>query len=711
MTPSWEASSRCCRPRVQYSPAWLTEHHFRPKGALDANASLSRSDSRPTTRGQGARDQTCHMRSAFLTLICRLPADQFGVSGYAGTGSSLEQLPSTVHSKLITFGVLPALALALISTSAIAGNIVAAESAAPAATAPPAEAAATNAPPTVPVPDDPLGRGTPRSSVEGFFVAAREGDFPLASRYLDLSSLSADAQASQGPRLARQLWFVLERQAKIDFSALSINPLGEASDGLPPNLERLVRIEWRRGFADVNLERVREPNGLEVWKVSSRSVEQIPKLYERFRLRWADPFFSETTVDSILETHLLGLSGVTWITLAVVLCIWAIASLASLKLAGWSIKRMRPGAGKRLLSTIYVPVTLLIVTTVVRSLAPQRVVSAETASFFRAQTLLIVVVVWILFRFVDFASDRARARLFEREGTSGFNLIDLLRRIAKVTLVLIGLTVWLDNMGFRVTTIVASLGIIGLAVGLASKNFIEDLIAAMTLHATGVVKRNEAIRFGDQIGAVEDIGLRMTTIRARDRTTITMPNATFAAMRIENFARRDKILFFSRLGLRYETTPDQLRYVLIELRKLLYAHPKVLNDNARVRFVRFGAYSLDLDIFCYIRETDHAEYLAVAEDLNLRIMDIVAQAGTSFAFPSRTIYYERGEGLDEARWRQAESEVRRWREEGQLFQHKFPEEQIKEMTGTLKYPDNGVTDGRRQSSDTNEPPGATPKVK
>jgi MscS family membrane protein len=499
------------------------------------------------------------------------------------------------------------------------------------------------------VPDDPLGRGTPRSSVEGFFVAAREGDFALAARYLDLSSLSADARASQGPGLARQFWFVLERQATIDFSALSINPLGEANDGLPPNLERLVRIEWRRGFADVNLERVREQNGLEVWKASSRSVEQIPKLYERFRLRWADWFFSEATVDSILKTHILGLSDVTWITLAMVLCIWAIAALASLKLAGWYIKRMRPGAGKRLLSTIYVPVTLLIVTTVVRSLAPQRVVSAEIASFFRAQALLIVVVVWILFRFVDFASDRARARLFEREGSTGFNLIDLLRRIAKVTLVLIGLTVWLDNMGFKVTTIVASLGIIGLAVGLASKNFIEDLIAAMTLHATGVVKRDELIRFGDQRGYVEDIGLRMTTIRSRDRSLITMPNAAFAAMQIENIARRDKVLFRPRLGLRYETTPDQLRYVMVELRKLLYSHPKVLNEHLRLRFVGFGAYSLDLDIYCFVSETTEPEYLAVAEDLNLRIMDIVAQAGTSFAFPSRTIYYERGEGLDEAR--------------------------------------------------------------
>jgi MscS family membrane protein len=585
-------------------------------------------------------------------------------------------IPVTVPTGLARAGLFCAIAFVTITGSAVAASAL----------------------PSVPVPDDPLGRGTPRSSMEGFFGAAREGNFELAARYLDLTGLAADAAAGQGPRLARQLWFVLERQAKVDFGNLSSNPLGESDDGLPPNRERLVQIDWSGGFVDVSLERVREPGGLEVWKVSSRSVAQIPRLYERFRMRWADAFFSEAAVDSFLRTHVLGLSGVTWITLVVVLCLWAILALVSLALARWLVGRMRPGVAHRLLSTIYLPVVLLVVTEVVRNLLPERVLPAETASLFRAQTLAVVVAVWILFRFVDFATEQARARVFEREGNAGFHLINLLRRIAKVALVLVGLTVWLDNLGFKVSTIVASLGIIGLAVGLASKNFIEDLIGAMTLHATGVVKRNELIRFGDQRGYVEDIGLRMTTIRSRDRTLITMPNATFAATQIENIARRDKVLFHPKLGLRYETTPDQLRYVLIELRKLLYSHPKVLNEDVRVRFVGFGAYSLDLEIDCYVTETKQPEYLAVAEDLNLRIMEIVAQAGTGFAFPSQTTYLEPGQGPDKALTEQAEAVVQRWREQGQLFQHEFPDEQIKEMAATLKYPDSGASDGQSQSS-------------
>ena len=566
----------------------------------------------------------------------------------------------------------------------------------------PAPAAAYAAPavaPPVPVPDDPLGRGTPRSSVETFFAAAQGGDFAVAAKYLDLSALAADEQAAQGPRLARQLWFVLERQAATDFSKLSTSPLGDLTDGLPPNRERLARIEWPGGFADVNLERVHDPDGLEVWKVSSRSVEGIPKLYKRFRLPLGDLFFSEKTVDWLVKTKILGLSGVTWLAIAVSLCIWAILAFVSLRVARWFIGRMRPGFAQRLLSTIHLPVIVLIVTAFVRAMLPQRLISGEISAFFRAQTGFIAVMIWILFRAADFTAQQARRRLLARD-SAGLSLIDLLRRIVKVSLLLIGLLLWLDNMGFNVTTIVASLGVIGLAVGLASKNFIEDLIGAMTLHATGVVKRDESIRFGGQFGVVEDVGLRTTTIRTRERSLVTMPNATFAATQIENLGRRDKFLFMPRLGLRYETTPDQFRYVLIELRKLLYAHPRVQDEDLRVRFTGFGDYSLDLDIYCYVSETTYAGYLAVAEDLNLRIMDIVAQAGTGFAFPSVTEYRAREQANDEALARQAEAEVRRSREQGKLYQHQFTDEVIRELTGTLKYPDSGATDGQAHNHRT-----------
>ncbi|HEY5911098.1 MAG TPA: mechanosensitive ion channel family protein [Verrucomicrobiae bacterium] len=561
------------------------------------------------------------------------------------------------------------------------------------ATAQPTAAVETTASQNVPVPDDPLERGTPRSSVEKFFGSAQEGDFVRAARYLDLSRVAEDKRGTEGPRLARELWIVLERKARIDFSSLSANPLGESNDGLPPNRERLAQLEWAGGLVDVSLERVREPNGLEVWKVSSHTVGQVPKWYAKFRIGWAERVFSEQTINSLLRTHVLGLSLFTWMELVWSVCVWAVLVFIALKLAKRAVRLIPPGVTANLVSALYVPLIVILITVAMRNAVPRQSIPEELAGLLRGRTILVVVAVWMFFRLVDFCGERARTRLLERDGDSGFHLVDLLRRVAKVALVVIGLIVWLDNLGFKVSTIVASLGIIGLAVGLASQKFIEDLIAAMTLHATGVVKRNEAIRFGDKRGVVEDIGLRMIKIRSGERTVVTMPNALFAAMQIENFGRRDKIPFQPRLGLRYETTPDQLRFVLIELRKLLIAHPKVINESARVRFVGFGPCSLEVDLSCFVRETNSSEYLAIAEDLNLRIMDIIARAGTGFALPSQTIYFERGHGTNKTLARQAEDEVRRWREQGQLFQHKFDDETIEELTDTLKYPDAGTADG------------------
>ena len=147
--------------------------------------------------------------------------------------------------------------------------------------------------------------------------------------------------------------------------------------------------------------------------------------------------------------------------------------------------------------------------------------------------------------------------------------------------------------------------------------------------------------------------------------------------------------FKTLLQLRYETTPDQLRYVLAELRRLLLSHPMVNPDPARVRFVAYGAYSLDVEVYTYLRTNDHNVYLAIAEDILLRIADVVRDAGTGFAFPSQTAYLGRDDGLDEEQTRQAEERVRMWRSEGELPFPDFEEEKRREMSGALDYPPEG----------------------
>lgn len=161
----------------------------------------------------------------------------------------------------------------------------------------------------------------------------------------------------------------------------------------------------------------------------------------------------------------------------------------------------------------------------------------------------------------------------------------------------------------------------------------------LVLFADKPVRVGEFCAFGDKMGTVEAIGLRSTRIRSLDRTPITVPNAEFfAAADQDNFTRRDMNLFQCSIGLRYETTADQLRYVAAKIRKLLIQHSKVLPDPARVRLSEFGASAYVLDVFALVQCADWNEFLAVKEDLNLRIIDIVAESGTGFAFPSQTVY-------------------------------------------------------------------------
>ncbi len=160
-------------------------------------------------------------------------------------------------------------------------------------------------------------------------------------------------------------------------------------------------------------------------------------------------------------------------------------------------------------------------------------------------------------------------------------------------------------------------------------------------------------------------------------------------MKLENFAKRDRIRFHTILGLRYETTPDQLRHVLVEIRRLLLSHAKVHPDPARVRFVGFGAYSLDVEITSYVSTSDWAEFLGVREDLLLRLMEIVTASGSGFAFPSHTTYIARDDGLDGERVRTAEEQVRAWRERGELQLPDFAEESKLVLHDTVRYPPEG----------------------
>jgi MscS family membrane protein len=148
------------------------------------------------------------------------------------------------------------------------------------------------------------------------------------------------------------------------------------------------------------------------------------------------------------------------------------------------------------------------------------------------------------------------------------------------------------------------------------------------------------------------------------------------------------------LTLRYETTADQLRNVLVGLRALFLGHPKVGPDLLRIRFAALGPASLDIEINAYVMTADVDEFLAIREDLLLRVMDVVSQAGTGFAFPSRTIYMARDQGLNAERKQRAEAAVQELRAQGKLPFPNFTREEAEALTDALDYPPEGSPSAR-----------------
>ena len=249
-----------------------------------------------------------------------------------------------------------------------------------------------------------------------------------------------------------------------------------------------------------------------------------------------------------------------------------------------------------------------------------------------------------------------------------------------------------NTLGVPVYSLIAGLGIGGLAVALAVRPTLENLVGGLILYADRPVRVGDYCSFGNYVGTVESIGARSTQIRAIDRTLISVPNAKFADMEIANWAHCDRMLINATIGLRYETEADHLRYVLATIREMLSAHPKIDRETVRVRLANYGASSLDVNIRIYALTREWNEFYAIREDVFLRVKEIVTKSGTGFAFPSRTIYVRRDDGLNLELAQDAISQVETWRQTGELPFPEMSQTKTYELSGTLDYPPRGSVD-------------------
>ena len=196
----------------------------------------------------------------------------------------------------------------------------------------------------------------------------------------------------------------------------------------------------------------------------------------------------------------------------------------------------------------------------------------------------------------------------------------------------------MQEWNYDVTSLIAGLGLAGLAVSLAAQETVADLFAFSTIVSDRPFEVGEFIATPNVEGVVVSIGPRSTRIRRLDQAYVSIPNAMIAKNLVINWSRLDRRHINFVLGVSYETTPDEMRVLLERLRAMLREHPHVDPETVQVCFNEFGDSALNILVRCYIAQPDWAAFQAEREAINLKVLAIVDELGLSIAYPSRSIY-------------------------------------------------------------------------
>jgi MscS family membrane protein len=245
---------------------------------------------------------------------------------------------------------------------------------------------------------------------------------------------------------------------------------------------------------------------------------------------------------------------------------------------------------------------------------------------------------WAGLRAVDVGFQVLSGSPWAKAHAVGAAMLPNLRRVARIAVVVLGAVAVLGQFGVPVASLLAGLGIGGLAVALAAQKTVENLIGSVTIGLDLPFRAGDFVRVEGVEGNVETIGLRSTRVRTLDRTVITIPNGKLADSRIETFGLRDRIRMHCTLQLVYGTSAGQVRRVLQGVEGALRAHPRLEPDGLRVRLVALGAHSLDVEVMAWFRTADLLEFMAIREELLLGFLGVVEEAGTALAFPTRTVH-------------------------------------------------------------------------
>ncbi|HEY6077742.1 MAG TPA: mechanosensitive ion channel family protein [Polyangiaceae bacterium] len=494
------------------------------------------------------------------------------------------------------------------------------------------------APPPKPVeePSEPAPPGSPRGAVQQYLELSRKGRFQEAGALLDVPA-SREGERAQ---LAKRLSAVLNRYVWIDLDKLSEREDGALADGLPPRYEQVGSVPAEHK-ADVPVRLMRRADGAG-WIFSASTIAHIDAWYDGLPDRW----LLERLPAPLLRVGPRDLMWWQWLGLLLFVLGSALLGI----LTGMAVRRVLARAAKhteatwddRLIARSRGPLALMLSIAYLRVALPWLLLFEPAEQFVRQglRGLFLANLVWAFWRLMDVMAELAWDSEWSLAHPSSRALIPLARRVGKAVVSVVAVLLVLSALDYQVSSLIAGLGIGGLAIALASQKTVENLFGAFSLGIDQPFREGDMVRVDGVLGSVERLGLRSTRIRTPDRTVVSIPNGKLADMRLETLAERDRLRLHCNLGLVYGTSAEQVSKVLADLEDVLVKHPKIWPQDISVRFTEFATSSLNVEVTCWFSTKDFLEFTTIRQQVLLAFMKVVEDAGSAFAFPTQTIHLE-----------------------------------------------------------------------
>ncbi|HMF76361.1 MAG TPA: mechanosensitive ion channel domain-containing protein [Bryobacteraceae bacterium] len=483
--------------------------------------------------------------------------------------------------------------------------------------------------------NDPLGRGNPRSSVTDFLEACEGKDYAKAAQFLDLDLLRPKQRTQDGPHLAQQLERILDSQGRFNPLRLSQDPQGSLTDDTDPAIEHVTTVRSNGRPFVLTLQRIDVKGGPAVWLFSSATVAAIPELTP-----------AKAAVQSAIEARLprflvsIELTGTPlwkWLALAlvallVILAFRMVARLVDRIFDQLAAKLGRPTSWRWLRAVLEPVLVLLFVTAFV---IVERFIEPSAISRLYIGRILLMIVVWSIawavINLIDLFLRRLDAMLDVRQRVVSHSLLFLGRRLMRAVVVVSASIVILSNWGYDMSTIIAGLGVGGIAVALAAQQTIANVFGGVSIIGDNPVMVGDFGNFGGLLGTVEDIGMRSTRVRTLSRTVVSVPNTAFAGMNLENYSVRDKILFNPTVQVKRTSPKEQIRHCMRELGEMLANRKDLELGPTPVRISSYTSASFGIEIFSYVLTKDINAFYRVEAELFLAMDDVITAAGIELA--------------------------------------------------------------------------------